>query len=206
MFLQVRGIMKRSTRFLILAGLLILSTMAFVFMDFHWVKSNTESHINSTRTNAEPTTDYQPWNTLYIAPADDNPTSVALAKAVYHKARGSSFFSPKLLETTPKDDHYPVILVAASLDEFFWTPFHGRSTLNVAYIYSNFHASVGIDDAGEISLTDTDILPNIFGKGELEQIDRSTGLLSRMGYHQLIHNMAAKSIVEGLEKMVDLNQ
>jgi hypothetical protein len=180
--------------------------LAFVFLDFHLAKSITTSNDNWSRASSQAPAGYQAgYTVLYIATEQDDSFSRALAEAIFQQAGDSNYFSPVLLDSAPTSEQFPLVMVKASADHFFWTPFFAKSTLNIQFAYSNFEVMPNIESSRTVILSNATVQPPIEGLGTTEQVDRSFGLLSISGYRHLVCNLAAKSVLADLEKMVQLD-
>lgn len=197
--------MSPSKRLRIALLLLVAAVVAFVFLDFHIAKSATNTSHNRSRASSSVPENYQPAGSmLYIAPAKNDPLSRSLAEAVFHQAASSSYFSPVLLNTLPKGDQYPVVLVAVKEETFFWTPFYALSSVKTEFAFSNFSALPDIASEQTLILPANGEQPAIHSKGDAMQQDRSFGLISLPGYRNLVIEMAAKTLLADLEMEVQL--
>lgn len=186
--------------------ILVVAILAFVFMDFHLAKSVTHNNHNWASAHTGVEEGFRPQKTtLYIARAQDDPLTQSLAYAVYQHASKSDYFSPILLDHVPESHQYPIILVSVTGNQFFWTPFYARSTLNTQFVYSNGQSVATLEMPEKFAEQESGAQPSINGKGDAEQVDQSFGLLSLPGYRRLTCEMAAKSIVSDLEIIVQAN-
>ncbi len=197
--------MNISKRLWTILLIVILAIIAFVFLDFHLAKSSTATNSSTSRVNSQVPDGYQPGGTtLYIVPAQNDPLTRSLAQAVFEHAKSSPYLSPILLDAIPQGDQYPVVLVAVTNSQFFWTPFYARSTLKTNFAFSNFEVLTAIKIPMGTTLPSDGTQPAIAGDGKGEQTDQSFGLISLPGYRSLVCDLAAKSIVGDLEKMVQV--
>ncbi|TLN23360.1 hypothetical protein FDZ74_04005 [bacterium] len=184
---------------------LALAIIAFVFLDFHLAKSATANNTSTSRVNSQVPEGYQAGGTtLYIVPAQNDPLTRTLAQTVFQRAKSSAYLSPILLDAIPQGDQYPIVLVAVTDSQFFWTPFYARSTLKTEFAFSNFEVLTAIEIPKGTTLPSDGTQPAIAGDGQGEQTDQSFGLISLPGYRSLVCDLAAKSIVGDLEKMVQV--
>lgn len=197
--------MKPSKRLSIALILIAAGIAAFIFLDFHLAKSSMNTSFTRTFANSSIPEGYQPGNTLlYIAPADNQPLSRALAKDLFQLAGNSGYFSPVLLNRAPEGNQFPAVVVQVVGEKFFWTPFYSQSILKIQMAYSNFRAVDAIETQATVILPAQGASPAIEGSGQAEQADKSFGLISLPGYRSLIIHSAAKSVLENLEDMVKI--
>lgn len=195
--------LSRRLRIALLA--LIVFIVAFIFLDFHIAKSVTNTSHNRSRANSAAPENYQPaGSTLFIAAAQKDAMSRALADEVYRQATSSNYFSPILLEDLPTGNQYPVVLVAVKNETFFWTPFYAQSTLETAFAYSNFSAISDLTSNQPVMIPAGGETPAILSDGSAEQVDRSYGIISLPGYRSLVMETAAKTLLANLELEVQL--
>ncbi len=185
--------------------ILVVAIVAFVFLDFHFAKSATNTSHNRSRANSFVPENYQPAKSmLFIASAKNDPLSRSLAAAVFHQAKSSNYFSPILLNTLPTNDQYPALLVAVKEESFFWTPFYALSSLKTEFAFSNFSALSDIASEQTLVLPANGAGPDIHSSGDAMQQDRSFGIISLPGYRNLVIQMAAKTLLADLELEVQL--
>lgn len=195
--------LSRRLRIALLA--LIVFIVAFIFLDFHIAKSVTNTSHNRSRANSAAPENYQPaGSTLFIAAAQKDAMSRALAEEVYRQATSSNYFSPILLDDLPKENQYPVVLVAVKEETFFWTPFYALSSIKTEFAFSNFAVLSGIASEQTLILPAKGEEPAIHSNGDAMQRDRSYGFISLPGYRSLVMELAAKTLLADLEMEIQL--
>ena len=185
----------KNRRFQILLAGIALLFAAFWFLNFRLATSNTqfEKNITTTGIGEELPNAMQHREKINLALVGEGPLIAALEKALIFEMKSTGIRDIELVEGIESKYKNPVLIVKAGKSNLLWTPFFATSRFQVQAGYSS---SGDTTFMGEIPIIiDNKDGPAINMYGECNISDRSWGLISRPGYHQILADYLAQQIV-----------
>ncbi len=192
--------MKNKRIWILLGGLVVLGA-AFLFLNFRAAWSSTQSAKNVSSTGLGEGLPYamQRREKISIALVGNGPLVHALQAALETEMRQAGIGDIELVQGLEPVYPNPVLVVKVGRAGMFWTPFYATSQLSVQAGYSSTgdttfmgESPATIDDRNGPTLT-------LYGQYQVS--DRSWGLISRLGYHQLLADYLAYQIVAVLKDL-----
>ena len=185
----------KTRRLWISVGSLALLGAAFWSLNFHLAASNTQSQNNITTTGiGDGVPDaIQRREDINISLLGEGPLVTALQEALVTEVNNAGIGAVQLVEGNEPKFQNPVLIVRVKRPDLFWTP---------CFATSQFTVQAGYSSSGDVTLVEeTPItVDNQDGSvltmyGEYQVSDRSWGLISRPGYHQILAHYLARQIV-----------
>jgi hypothetical protein len=192
--------MKNRRLWMSLAGIALLS-VAFWFLNFRLAASNTQSQNNITTTGiGDGLPDViQHRENINLALVGEGLLVTALQEALVTEVNNAGIGTVRLVEGNEPKYQNPVLIVRVESPDLFWTPFFATSQFTVQAGYSS---SGDVTLVGKAPVTiDNRYGPALAMYGEYQVSDRSWGLLSRPGYHQILAHYLARQIVATLKDL-----
>jgi hypothetical protein len=196
--------MKRSSLWLFTSiGLLALLALAFLFLDFHLARSNTqvESQVSTSRSNPPDSGGLPENQELQIYVEGPAIMSAALRRELAIRLETSRYFSQVTILDAPQDiAGRPNLAVSIEDPQVLWTPFFARAEFNMR---------VGFASDGDISWRheESPVLqfhgePAVVLSGDFQIMDTTLGVISRPAYLEYLGEQAALRISESLEREI----
>ncbi|HLO15402.1 MAG TPA: hypothetical protein VK206_11265 [Anaerolineales bacterium] len=185
----------------ILLGGIACSCAAFLLFDFRIAASNTssEKNIATTRIGDRLPAAMQRREKINLVLIGEGPLITALQKAVEAKMNSAGIGDIELVEEIARIYQGPVLVLKVAKPSSFWTPFFATSQFTIEAGYSsngdtNFmrQTPVTLQIRGDLAL---------LMYGEYKVSDRSWGIISRPGYHQILADYLAREIVTTLKDL-----
>ncbi len=192
--------MKNKRIWILLGGLVVLGA-AFLFLNFRAAWSSTQSEKNVSSTGLGEGLPYamQGREKISIALVGKGPLARALQKALETEMRQAGIGDIELVQGLEPVYPNPVLVVKVGQTGMLWTPFYATSQLSVQAGYSSTGDTTFM---GESPATIDDSKgPTLTQYGQYKVSDRSWGLISRLGYHQLLADYLAHQIVAALKDL-----
>ncbi len=192
--------MKHKRIWILLGGFIVLGA-AFLFLNFRAAWSSTQSEKNVINTGLGEGLPYamQRREKISIALVGQGPLTPALQTALETEMRQAGIGEIELVRGLETSYSNPVLVVKVGQTRMLWTPFYATSQLSVQAGYSSTgdttfmgESPATIDDRNGPTLT-------LYGQYKVS--DRSWGLISRLGYHQLLADYLAQNIAAALKEL-----
>ncbi|MCB9419802.1 MAG: hypothetical protein H6667_08355 [Ardenticatenaceae bacterium] len=174
-------------------GIIAVLCIALFVTNFHL--ANSETQTNATTVSSRwPSEASVPPQTVPYRIEGDGPLAVALREAL----------SQKLMNAQPAaDTAVPQLIVRIDQANINWTPVHGRAEImTTAAFSSNGDFAFMAAEPTYFQFNDDDDAGAGFivqAASEISLTDKSTGLLSHPGYHQLLADKLAEEINKALQ-------
>ena len=188
-------------RFWIILGGIIILSVAFLFLNFHAAISNThfEKNISTTGMGDGLPDAMQRRDKISIALVGESPLAGALKQALKSEMRSAGIGESELVKGLETRYPNPVLVVKVGKPGMFWTPFFATSQFSIQVGYAS---SGDTTIMGEKPATlDSRNGPILSMYGEYKVNDRSWGLISRLGYHQILADYLAQQIVAAVKDL-----
>ncbi len=191
--------MSKKYKWLLFVGILLIVLVAFNFLSFQIMGSNTTSEFSlatGRAGDALPPNMTAPFTIMYQVTG-----AARLVEPLQEALPVELAALPTVLEARPAADDgqgNPLLVVEVTIDPYLWTPFFARGTATAVIYFAS---------AGEITWQRNETLlfetsPAIKADGEFTLTDRSWGLISKPAYAQHLSAALGQSIAEGLQKDV----
>ncbi|HEX5941931.1 MAG TPA: hypothetical protein VFY66_06605 [Anaerolineales bacterium] len=190
--------MKKKRLLILLAGVAAL-ILAFVFLNFHVAVSNTQSDKNITTTSIgnQLPDPIQRKDKISIAVVGESPLVSALRKALPEEMHRAGLENIEVVPSLEPAYQNPALVIQVEKPKVLWTPFFAISGFSVQAGYAS---SGDTTFMGETPVTmDNKNGPSLNMYAEFKVTDRSWGLISRLGYHQLLADYLARHIAAALK-------
>lgn len=189
----------KNKRLWILLGSMVVLITAFLFLNFHAALSNTRAEKNVTTAsigNQLPEA-IQRKDKISIAVVGKNPLVRALRKAMPAEMQNAGIGDIEMVQSLEPAYQNPALVIKVEKPSLFWTPFFASCQFSVEAGYaSSGHTTF----MGETPITiDSKNGPALNMYAEYKVTDRSWGLISRPGYHQILADYLAQHIVAALK-------
>ena len=174
---------------------------AFLCLDFRMAASNTQSEKNIITTSmGDGLPDaMQRREKINLALVGEGPLIAALQIALAVEMNNAGIGDIELVQGLEPRYQNPVLVIEVGRPVLFWTPFFATSRFTIQAGYSSIgdttymgETPVTIDNQDRSAL-------NLYG--EYNVTDRSWGLISRRGYHQILADYLARQIVTALRDL-----
>ena len=191
----------KNWRLWILLGGFIAVSAAFLFLNFHAAVSSTQSEKNVTKTSIG---DGMPLamehrEPITIVRDGEGPMASTLQAALERELRNAGIGEIELAQGLEPVYPNPVLILKVGQPALNWTPF---------FAYSQFTIQTGYTSTGDtLFMSDAPVTmdnkngPALAMHGEYKVNDRSWGLISRPGYHQILADYLAQQIVTALKEL-----
>ncbi len=192
--------MKNRRLWVLLGGIVVLSA-AFLLLNFHLAASATQAEKSLTTTSmGDRLPDaMQRQDKISIALSGEGPLIGALRTALaaeMHEAGMGDFELVQGLETAYPN---PVLAVNVGKPGLIWTPFFATSQFSLQAGYASNGDTTFM---GKMPVTVDNIDgPTLHMFAEYKVSDRSWGLISRLGYHQILADYLARQIVAAVKDL-----
>ena len=192
--------MKKWQLGILLGGIACLCA-AFLLFDFRIAASNTssEKNIATTRIGDRLPAVMQRREKINLVLIGEGPLIAVLQKAVEAEMNSAGIGDIELVEEIARIYQGPVLVLKVAKPGSFWTPFFATSQFTIEAGYSsngdtNFmrQTPVTLQIRGDLAL---------LMYGEYKVSDRSWGIISRPGYHQILADYLAREIVTTLKDL-----
>ncbi|MGE5223622.1 MAG: hypothetical protein ACM3PY_14385 [Omnitrophica WOR_2 bacterium] len=197
--------MLKNRRLWILLGAIVVLSAAFLFLNFHAAVSNTQSTNNSITTGIGEGMPYamQRRDKISIALVEEGPLASALQKALAEKMNYAGMGDIEAVQGLKPVYPNPVLVVKVSEPGLLWTPLFatGRFAIQAGYSSGGDTTFMG-ETPGTI---DNKNGPALMMHTEYKVSDRSWGLISRPGYHQILADYLAQQIVASLKDLYKIS-
>jgi hypothetical protein len=192
--------MKNRRLWILLGGIAVLSA-AFLLLNFRMAVSSTQSEKNITTTSiGDRLPDaMQRREKISIVLAGEGPLAGALQNALTAEMHKAGMGEIELVQDPEPVYQNPVLVVKVGRPGLIWTPFFATSRFSIQAGYaSNGDAAF----MGETTTTvDNKDGPALNMSAEFKVSDRSWGLISRLGYHQILADYLAQHLVAALKDL-----
>ncbi len=192
--------MKNKRLWILLGGLVVLGA-AFLFLNFRLAASDTQSKKNVITTgmgDGMPAA-MQNREKISIALVGEGPLASALQKALAAELQAAGIGEIELVQGLEQLYPNPVLVVQVEKPGLLWTPFFATSQFSIQAGYSSYgdttfmgNSPVAVDNRNGPVLSVHD---------EYKVSDRSWGLISRPGYHQLLAETLAQQIANAVKDL-----
>lgn len=182
-------------------GSLILIGMAFWFFNFRASVSNTQSDKTIIKTSLGEELPYpiQRREKISIIVDGDSLLDRLLRGALEVEMKRTALVEIEAVKEPAHTFPNPVMVIKVSKPVIIWTPFLATSQFSVQTSYASTGDTIFI---GDPPLTlDNKNGPALTMSAEYKIQDRSWGLISRPGYHQLLADYLAKNIIATLKDL-----
>jgi hypothetical protein len=194
--------MKMKQVWIVVTGIALLGA-AFWFLNFRVATSNTQSQktITTAGIGVEDSLPdaMQHREKIILALVGEGPLVDALQKALAVEMKDAGLGDIEPLQGIDPKYQNPVLVVEIGRPGVLWTPFFSTSQFTIQAGYSSTgdttfmgKTPVNIDNRNG---------PNMIMYGEYKISDRSLGLISRPGYHQILADYLAREIVATLKDL-----
>lgn len=185
----------------ILLGAIALFCAAFLLLNFHAAVSNTQADMDKiTTTSGDRLPDaMQRQDKVRIALVGEGLLGSALQKSLVAEMQKAGIGEIELVEVLETGDQNPVLVVKVDPTNILWTPFFGTSHFRIEAGYASNGDTTFMDGMG--SVYNSEDGPALHMSADYEVSDRSWGLISLPGYHQLLADYLAKQIAAAVKDL-----
>ena len=185
----------------LLLGCIALLTAAFWGLNFRLAASNTKSEKNvmTTKMGERIPDAMQRREKINLVLLGEGPLIAALQKALPVEIGNAGIGDIEFVEEITRIYQGPVLVLRVAKRSLFWTPFFATSQFTIHAGYSsngdtNFmrQTPVTVQIRGDLAL---------LMYGEYKVSDRSWGIISRPGYHEILADYLARQIVASLREL-----
>jgi hypothetical protein len=194
--------MKKLRLWMLLGGVVFLCA-AFWFLNFRVAASNTqcEKSIITTGMGIEDglpdsMSHREKINIILIG---EDPLAAALEKALLIEMNNTGIGDIELVERIAPKFQSPVLIMKVDKTRLFWIPFFATSRFTIQAGYSSIGDTTFMEKT-PITINNQDG-PVLNMYGEYKVSDRSWGLMSRLGYRQILAGYLARQIVSTLKDL-----
>jgi len=132
-----------------------------------------------------------------------DPLIAALEKSLVIEMNKSGIGDIELLQQIAPRFQSPVLVIKVDRSRLFWTPFFATSRFNIQAGYSSIGDTTFMEKTPVTIDNQNGPVLNMYG--EYKVSDRSWGLMSRLGYHQLLADYLAQQIVITLKDLYKMS-
>ena len=185
----------------VLLGSIALLGAAFWCLNFRLAASNTQIQKNITTTsigNGLPNA-MQHREKINLVLVGEGPLIAALQKALAVEMDRSGLVDIEPVQRMEPQYESPVLIIKIEKPGLLWIPFLATSRFTIQTGYSSIGDTTFMGKT-PIALEYKDG-PALNMYGEYKVSDRSWGLISRLGYHQLLADYLAREIVAALKDL-----
>jgi hypothetical protein len=185
---------------LLLTGTVFLS-VAFLFLNFRIASSNTKSEKSVMTTSlGEGLPDaMQRREKINLVLVGEGQLIAALRNAIVSEMNNAGIADVQpVQEILPKYQN-PVLVVKVGRPGLLWTPFFATSRFTMEAGYSSTGDTTLIGQTPVTTDNRDSLALSMYGEYKIN--DRSWGLISRLGYHQLLADYLAQQIVTSLKDL-----
>ncbi|HLO15804.1 MAG TPA: hypothetical protein VK206_13310 [Anaerolineales bacterium] len=182
-------------------GCISLLTAAFLCLNFRVAYSNTESEKNITTTSIGDGLPYvmQRREKINLALIGEGPLIAALQKALAVEMKDAGITDIEWVQQVEPKYESPVLIVKVGKPSLLWTPFFATSRFTIQTGYSSSGDTTFMGDT--LVTIDNKDGPALHMYSDYKVSDRSWGLISRQGYHQILADYLAQQIVASLKDL-----
>lgn len=190
--------MKTRWLWILLGGVVVLGA-AFLLLNFHAAVSNTQSVKNSFTSSIGDGMPYamQRRDKISIALIGESLLASALQKALAAEMQYAGIGDIELVQGLAPAYPNPVLVVKVVNPGLVWTPVLATSQFSIQVSYASNGDTSFIGE--KPNTMDNKNGPALQMYGEFKVTDRSWGLISRPGYHQILADYLAKQIAAALK-------
>ena len=185
----------------ILLGCIVLLTAAFLGLNFRIAFSNTKSEKNITKASIGDGLPYamERREKIKLALIGEGPLIAALQKALAVEMEQSGLVDIEPVQRMEPKYESPVLIIKVGKPGLLWLPLFATSRFTIQTGYSSIGDTTFMGKT-PIAMDNKDG-PALNMYGEYKVNDRSWGLISRLGYHQLLADYLAREIVATLKDL-----
>lgn len=189
----------------IFLGCIALLTAALLGLNFRVAVSNPKSEKNITTTSIGDGLPYamQHKEKINLALIGEGPLIAALQKALSVEMKDAGITDIEWVQQIEPKYESPVLIVKVGKPGLLWTPFFATSRFTIQIGYSSSGDTTFMGDT-RVSIDNKDG-PALHMYGDYKVSDRSWGLISRQGYHQILADYLAQQIVAPLKDLYKLS-
>jgi hypothetical protein len=185
----------------ILLGVIVVLGAAFMFLNFRLAvnKTSSEKNLITTGIGDQMPSAIQRRDKISIALVGEGPFVNMLQKALAAEMRNADLGDIEFVQGPAPTYQNPVLVVQMGKMDLLWTPL---------FATSQFSVNVGYDSSGDTTfmgknpiVIDNQNGSNLNVYGEYIVRDRSWGLISRPGYHQILADYLAQQIAAVLKDL-----
>jgi hypothetical protein len=182
-------------------GSIALLCAAFWSLNFRIAASNTksENHINTASIGDGLPHAMQRREKINLVLVGDSPLMAAPQKALEREMKDARIADVELVQGIEPRYQSPVLIVDIGRPDLLWTPFFATSQFTVQTGYSSVGDTTFMGETPVIMDNRDGSALNMWG--EYKVSDRSWGLISRPGYHQILADCLAREIVSTLKDL-----
>jgi hypothetical protein len=192
----------KNKRLWILLGAIALVSLAFLLLNFRVAVSNTQATklIFTTDLGDNMPIPMQRNDKISVVLVEKGPLVSALQKALTEKMNEAGLGEIAVVQELEPVYQNPVLVVKVGKPGPIWTPFFAVSQFSIHAGYASNGDSTFMEaiEKTHTSVAQKDVA-NMYA--EFEVSDRSFGLISRLGYHQLLADYLAQEIVAALKNL-----
>ena len=192
--------MKKSRIWILLGGFALLCA-AFWGLNFRIAFSNTKSEKNITKASVGDGLPYamERREKIKLALIGEGPLIAALQKALAVEMEQSGLVDIEPVQRIEPKYESPVLIIRVGKPGLLWLPLFATSRFTIQTGYSSIGDTTFMGKT-PIAMDNKDG-PALNMYGEYKVNDRSWGLISRLGYHQLLADYLAREIVAALKDL-----
>lgn len=192
--------MKNGLTWLLL-GAIALFCAAFLLLNFRAAMSNTQADMdNITTTSGDRLPDaMQQHEKISIALVGEGPLGSTLQKALVAEMEKAGIGEIELVKNLEPGIQSPVLVVKVDQPNIIWTPFFGTSHFRIEAGYASNGDTTFMEGMGNVYNSEDGLALHMSADYEIR--DRSWGLISRPGYHQLLADYLAQQIVAAVKEL-----
>jgi hypothetical protein len=185
----------------IFLGALVILSAAFLFLNFRAAGSQTHTEKNMTTTSLGEGLPFamQSREKISIALVGEGPLVSALQKALLAEIQNAGIGDIELVQGLEPTYPNPVLIVNVGKPGLFWTPFFATSRFSIQAGFASSGDTTFMSETP--STVDNSNGPVLNRYAEYKVIDRSWGLISRLGYHQLLADTLSHEIAAMLKEL-----
>jgi hypothetical protein len=185
----------------ILLGGIALLTAAFWGLNFRVAVSNPKSEKNITTTSIGDGLPYamQRQEKIKLALIGEGPLIATLQKALAVEMKDAGLGDIEWVQQIESKYENPVLIIKVGKPGLLWTPFFAASRFTIQAGYSSSGDTTFMGQTPII--LDNKDGPALIMDGEYKISDRSWGLISRIGYHQILADYLAHEIVAAVKDL-----
>jgi hypothetical protein len=182
-------------------GSIALLCAAFWSLNFRIASSNTkaEKNINTASIGDGLPHAMERREKINLVLVGDSPLMAALQKALEREMKDARIADVELVQGVEPRYQSPVLIVEIGRAALLWTPFFATSQFTVQTGYSSVGDTTFMGETPVIMDNRDGSALNMWG--EYKVSDRSWGLISRPGYHQILAEHLAQQIITTLKDL-----
>ena len=186
---------------LILLGGISLLCAAFLSLNFRLAASNTkiEKNINTTSIGDGLPEAMLRREKINLVLVGEGPLIPALKGALAREMNNARIADLEVMQGIESPYQSPVLVVKVGGPDLLWIPFFATSQFTIQVGYSSIGDTTFMGETPAIVSNQDGPALNMYG--EYKVSDHSWGLISRLGYHQILADHLAREIVATLKDL-----